>query len=151
VSLRVLFLLPSVPDFERGADRPLWHLLGQFNAPSCHGWGRTASCRQDCSNSGGASIISFPCPVWRQWVAAGPSGGIPEIAIHGQPKWLPSQESAGFVATTVQRLGANLELLIDIGRNARERSASMFTLERLYESWSYLCACRIYAWSAAFD
>ena len=71
-------------------------------------------------------------------VLAAPSGGIPEMIIHGENGFLVSNQQD--FATTVQRLQSEPELLIDIGRNARDRCVSMFTLKRLHENVAHVYA-----------
>src|SRR5262245_44435570 len=64
-------------------------------------------------------------------VLAAPSGGIPEMIIHGENGFLVSNQQE--FATAVRRLQSEPELLREIGRNARDLCVSMFTLERLHE------------------
>src|SRR5262245_6288296 len=64
-------------------------------------------------------------------VLAAPSGGIPEMIIHGESGFLVSNQQE--FATAVRRLQSEPELLREIGRNARDLCVSMFTLERLHE------------------
>ena len=71
-------------------------------------------------------------------VLAAPSGGIPEMIIHGENGFLVSNQQD--FAITVQRLQSEPELLIDIGRNARDRCVSMFTLKRLHENVAHVYA-----------
>jgi glycosyltransferase involved in cell wall biosynthesis len=71
-------------------------------------------------------------------VLAAPSGGIPEMIIHGENGFLVSTRQQ--FATAMQRLQSEPELLREIGRNARDRCVSMFTLERLHEHVGHVYA-----------
>jgi glycosyltransferase involved in cell wall biosynthesis len=71
-------------------------------------------------------------------VLAAPSGGIPEMIIHGENGFLVSTQQQ--FATAMQRLQSEPELLREIGRNARDRCVSMFTLERLHEHVGHVYA-----------
>jgi glycosyltransferase involved in cell wall biosynthesis len=64
-------------------------------------------------------------------VAAAPCGGIPEMITHGENGFL-IENPQDFVAT-MQRLQSKPQLLREIGRNARDRCVSAFTLQRLHE------------------
>ena len=65
-------------------------------------------------------------------VVAAPCGGIPEMIVHGENGFLVDNHRN--FAAIVERLRSEPELLSDIGRRARDRCVSMFTLERLHES-----------------
>jgi glycosyltransferase involved in cell wall biosynthesis len=65
-------------------------------------------------------------------VLAAPSGGIPEMIIHGENGFLVSSQQD--FATAMRRLQSEPKLLREIGQNARDLCVSMFTLERLHEN-----------------
>jgi glycosyltransferase involved in cell wall biosynthesis len=65
-------------------------------------------------------------------VLAAPTGGIPEMITHGENGFLAGNQQE--FAAAIRRLQGEPELLGEIGRNARDRCAAMFTLERLHES-----------------
>jgi glycosyltransferase involved in cell wall biosynthesis len=71
-------------------------------------------------------------------VLAAPCGGIPEMIAHGDNGFLVGNQRD--FAVTIQRLQREPELLLGIGRRARERCLSMFTLERLHENVDHVYA-----------
>ena len=71
-------------------------------------------------------------------VLAAPCGGIPEMIAHGENGFLVGNQRD--FAVIIQRLQSEPELLLDIGRRARERCLSMFTLERLHENVGHVYA-----------
>jgi glycosyltransferase involved in cell wall biosynthesis len=79
-------------------------------------------------------------------VLAAPCGGIPEMIIDGENGFLVSNQQE--FATAMRRLQSEPELLREIGRNARDRCISMFTLERLHENVGHVyarAACKLAA------
>ena len=76
-------------------------------------------------------------------VLAAPCGGIPEMIVHGENGFLVGNHR-DFTAT-IERLRSEPELLLDVGRRARDRCVSMFALERLHENVGHAyarAACR---------
>jgi glycosyltransferase involved in cell wall biosynthesis len=71
-------------------------------------------------------------------VLAAPCGGIPEMIVHGDNGFLVGSQQE--FAAIIQRLQSEPELPRDIGRRARERCLSMFTLERLHEQVGHVYA-----------
>jgi glycosyltransferase involved in cell wall biosynthesis len=71
-------------------------------------------------------------------VLAAPCGGIREMIVHGENGFLVANQRD--FAVTIKRLQREPELLLDIGRRARERCLSMFTLERLLENVGHVYA-----------
>jgi glycosyltransferase involved in cell wall biosynthesis len=71
-------------------------------------------------------------------VLAAPCGGIPEMIVHGDDGFLVGSQQE--FAAIIQRLQSEPELPRDIGRRARERCLSMFTLERLHEQVGHVYA-----------
>ena len=71
-------------------------------------------------------------------VVASPSGGIPEMIVHGENGFLVSNQQD--FATAMRRLLSEPELLREIGRNARDRCVSMFALERLHRDVGHVYA-----------
>jgi len=71
-------------------------------------------------------------------VLAAPCGGIREMIVHGENGFLVANQRD--FAVTIKRLQREPELLLDIGRRARERCLSMFTSERLLENVGHVYA-----------